>query len=324
MDPAFSGYQRILAATDFSAHGASAVRRAAWLAQQSCRRLVVANVVTDIHHASYRSWIEYLEGNEEDLQRELRQEADNKLKREILAIDSAGIDIQYETLLGEPYEELIHSVQQERCDLIVAGTRGHSGLKRLVLGSTARQLVRQCPAAVWIVKQPDVKPLTTILVAADMSDVSRRGLEQATWLAERAGAARVHILHVLEPAGLSDDLLDRKVAADPKTSVRSLIEKEVAQQFSGFLAPEIEKNAQTHLVWGNAAHETIRLADELKADLIVMGTVGRRGIQRMLLGNTAEDVLTHAECDVLVVKPAGFVSPIAPAARPLHRGPEKG
>jgi nucleotide-binding universal stress UspA family protein len=65
------------------------------------------------------------------------------------------------------------------------------------------------------------------------------------------------------------------------------------------------------------------MASELKADLIVVGTVGRRGVEGLLLGNTAESVLTHCDCDVLAVKPADFVSPIRPAGWPLHPGPEK-
>src|SRR6476620_3407365 len=100
MSEAFSGYKAILAATDFSPHGSSALKRAVWIAQQCCQRLVVASVVTDlrraIHHTSYRSRIEFLEGNEEHFQRELRRDADAKLKRKIASLGSTGIDIKYE------------------------------------------------------------------------------------------------------------------------------------------------------------------------------------------------------------------------------------
>src|SRR6185295_3436600 len=141
MNGTFSGYQRILAASDFSQHSVSALKRAVWIAQQSCQQLVAAHVVADlrraIHHTSYRSRLEFLEDKEEHFQRELRKDADEKLKRQIADLGSTGIQIKYETLLGEPYEELIHSVQQEGYDLVVAGTRGHGALRRLVLGSTA-------------------------------------------------------------------------------------------------------------------------------------------------------------------------------------------
>src|ERR1051325_5797851 len=164
MNSPFASYRGVLAATDFSEHGLAALRRAAWIAQQSCKQLVVAHVVADIrkaiHHTSYHSRIEFLEGNEEHFQRELRREADNKLRHQILGLGLADVEVKYETLLGEPYEELIHSVQQEGYDLVVAGTRGHNALQRLVMGSTAKRLVRKCPASVWIVKDKEIKAPT--------------------------------------------------------------------------------------------------------------------------------------------------------------------
>src|SRR6476660_7004501 len=117
MSQAFAGYKGVLAATDFSEHAQRALRRSIWIAQQSSKRLVVAHVVADlrkaVHNTSYRSRIEFLEGNEEHFQRELRREADEKSKRQISSLGATGVEITYETLLGEPYEELIHSVQQE-------------------------------------------------------------------------------------------------------------------------------------------------------------------------------------------------------------------
>jgi universal stress protein E len=325
----FAGYKAVLAATDFSEHGLAAVRRAVWVAQQSREKLVVAHVVADIrkaiHHTSYRSRIEFLEGNEEHFQHELRRESDDKLKRELATLGSTGVEIKYETLLGEPYEELIHSVQQEGYDLVVAGTRGHSALQRLVLGSTAKRLIRKCPVSVWTVKDKEIKPPARILAAVDMSDVSRLALNQAMWVAQRAGA-QLHVLHVIESTGLSADLLDRNVAGTRSGSLRELIESEVRQQFQEFLSSIDQRSVTTttHLLWGSPANEAVRLANELGTDLIVMGTVGRRGVEGLLLGNTAESVLTHCDCDVLTVKPAGFVSPIKPASWPLHPGPEKG
>ena len=328
MNPPFSGYQAVLAATDFSDHSLAAMRRGAWIAQQCSKRLVVAHVVADIrkaiHHTSYRSRIEFLEGSEEHFQRELRRDADNKLKRQILSLGATDVEIKYETLLGEPYEELIHSVQQEGYDLIVAGTRGHSALKSLVLGSTAKRLIRNCPASVWIEKNKEVRPISKILAAVDMSDVSGLALSQAVWIAQRAGA-ELHILHVVESTGLSTDLLDRNVAGPPSKSLRELIETEVKEQFNQFLSltPRDGITTTTHLSWGSPTYEVARSAHQLGTDLIVLGTVGRRGVEGVLLGNTAESVLTYCECDILAVKPAGFVSPVKAAAWPLHPGPER-
>jgi len=120
-------------------------------------------------------------------------------------------------------------------------------------------------------------------------------------------------------------LLDTNVAGSPDGSLRKLIESEVSKQFETFLSLTDTGGVVTtkHLLWGSPAYEVVRLANELHSDLIVVGTVGRRGVEGLLLGNTAESVLTHSDCDVLTVKPVGFVSPIKPATWPLHPGPEK-
>jgi universal stress protein E len=328
MNTSFAGYKAILAATDFSDHGLAAVRRAAWVARQSCKKLVVANVVADIrkaiHHTSYHSRLDFLEGKEEHFQHELRRESDEKLKRQILSLGSIDIDVKYETLLGEPFEELIHSVQQEGYDLVVAGTRGHNALQRLVMGSTAKRLVRNCPSSVWIVKDKDIRPPKKILAAVDLSKVSQRVLDQAIWTAQRAGS-ELHVLHVIESTGLSTELLDVKVSRSQPVPLRELIQGEVQKQFETFLSSsDLESVATTkHLLWGSPAYEAARLASDLKTDLVVIGTIGRKGLEGLRLGNTAESVLAHCDCDVLTVKPAEYVSPIKPAAWPLHPGPEK-
>ena len=328
MNERFSGYQQILAATDFSECSDGALRRAVWIGQQCASRLVVAHVVTDLRRAvsrtSYQARIEFLEGQEERFQRELRRNADAKLKRMIGALGETGLAITYETLLGEPYVELIHTVQQENYDLVVAGTRGHSAWKRLVLGSTAKRLIRKCPASVWIVKHEGSKPPTSILAAIDMSEVSSRALDEAIWMTHRAGA-QLHILHVIESSDIPSDLLNTKVAGSAHGSLRESIEAEVRRQFDEFLAGRVGDavNCERHLSWGSPWQEAVNLANQLRTDLIVLGTVGRSGIQGLLLGNTAENILTHSACDVLTVKPAGFVSPITPPTWSLHPGPEK-
>lgn len=288
----------------------------------------MANVVADLKRAvsrtSYQARIEFLEGHEERFQRELRLSADAKLKRMIASLGETELEITYETLLGEPYVELIHTVQQENYDLVVAGTRGHNAWKRLVLGSTAKRLIRKCPASVWIVKNEGNNTPNSVLAAIDMSEVSSRALDEAIWVTQRAGA-QLHILYVIESSDIPSDLLNTKIAGSAHDSLRETIETDVRRQFDEFLADRVGDaiNGVDHLSWGLPWQETVNLANQLHTDLIVLGTVGRSGILGLLLGNTAENVLIHSACDVLTVKPAGFVSPIAPPAWPLHPGPEK-
>jgi universal stress protein E len=322
------GFRRILAATDFSPYGDAAIRQAAYAARLSESRLVVAHVVADLHRAvsqtSYRSRIEFLEGKEEHFQRELRRWSDEKLKAAIRGLGQPGVEITYETLLGEPDVELIHAVQREDYDLVVVGAGQHNALERLVIGSTAKQLVRKCPSAVWVVKGVQPNAVTTILVAVDLSDVSRRALGEAIWLAERAGA-RLHVLHVVECPDIPPELLDEKPAKGEYGTLREIINADAHRRLDAFLADPNDSAVpvERHLCWGRSWEEIVALANRLQVDLVALGSVGRSGLQGMLLGNTAEQVLANCDCDVLTVKSADFISPITPATWQLHPGPER-
>ena len=328
MTPSFNGYRRILAATDFSADAGAALQRALWVAHQHKSPLVVAHVVADLREAvsktSYRSRIEFHEGWEEPFQRELRRHSDRKLQAAIEELRADGVKITYETLLGHPHVELIHTVQHEQYDLVFLGSRRDGILKNFGLGSTTRRMVRHCPSSVWVVKQERPEPPAAVLVAVDLSDVSRRALAEAVWIAENAGA-KVHIVHVIEATDIPADLLDLPAAVGPYSTLRELIQHEAKTRLDEFLANislaglAVEK----HILWGQAWREIVGLSERLKVNLVAMGTVGRSGMEGILLGNTAENVLAEVNCDVLAVKPASFVSPIAPATWPLHPGPKK-
>jgi nucleotide-binding universal stress UspA family protein len=328
MTPSFSGYKRILAATDFSADADAALRCGLWLAHQSKSALVLAHVVANLREAvsktSYRSRIEFLEGREEPFQRELRRCSDRKLQAAIEKLRANSVKITYETLLGHPHVELIHTVQQEQYDLVVLGSRRDGLLKNLGLGSTTRRMVRHCPSSVWVVKQDRPGPPAAVLAAVDLSEVSRRALAEAVWIAENADA-KLHIVHVVEASELPADLLDLPAAQGPYRTLRELLQHEANDQLDRFLTniPLQGLAPERHILWGQAWREIVNLSVRLKVELVALGTVGRSGMEGILLGNTAENVLAEVNCDVLAVKPANFASSIAPATWSLHPGPEK-
>ncbi len=135
----------------------------------------------------------------------------------------------------------------------------------------------------------------TILVPVDMSDCSRLALESASELAKLSGGK----LHLLYAYGLSpseypylaylSDQVEREVA---KTANREIAEW--AERF----APS---DAEIHTSPEDARRAILALAKELDADLVVMGTHGRSGIKKMLMGSVAEFILRSAECPVLTV-----------------------
>lgn len=321
-----SGYQRILVSTDFSSHATAALQQALWVAEKSNAKLVLAHVLSDLRkavaHTSFDARMDLLKGGGEIFERELRKDSDRKLKKLIADLGGTKVEIHYETLLGEPFVEIVHSVLQENYDLVVTGTRGLSTLPGLFLGSTARRLIRNCPSSVWVVKGDHAEPPPTILVAADMSDVSRKAFAAACQIAQWSGA-ELHVLHVVDAEDVPPGFLEKQAAGTPGKSWKESIQEHAERQLDELVrtAPSDLKAVQRHLAWGAPWREIRDLTGKLNAPLIVMGTVGRTGLRGVLVGNTAEKVLTHCDTSILTVKPAGFVSPIQPADWPLHPGP---
>lgn len=320
MTSAANGFNRILVATDFSPFADAALSQAVWLGCQCGARIVLAHAIEHLrraaHSLTFKAKIDLLSAEGDLFQKEIRSESDAKLQRSVSQLNAQDLDIRYETVLGEPFIEIIHAVQQEGYDLVMTGTRGVSAWKQFFVGSTAKKLVRKCPSSVWIVKAEHADPPKVILAPSDFSDVSRKAVRKGLWLAEKANA-EFHLLHVIDSKDVPDDLLEK---IPPGSSVRNEINEEARERLESFLTSLGADTSRvvSHLSWGHPWQEIARIAAKHNADLITMGTVGRSGIKGVLLGNTAERVLDTCDCSILTVKPDDYVSPISPATWPLH------
>jgi len=300
------GYQHILIATDFSPHGDAAVQQGLWLARQTGARVTVAHSLPDLRRVVTSGSISG--GQFEEFERELWLESDTKLRRLIVESNAVDLPVKIETFQGDPFTAITHAVEQEGHDLVLAGTRGAAAWEQFFVGSTAKRLIRKCPATVWIIKAEHVGPPQAVLAATDFSDVSRRAVLDGLWIAKIA-SAKFHLLHVVDSKDVPDDIISR---IPQGSSLRREIDEEARHRFDAFVeslgvAPD---QVQRHLTWGTPWKEVGRLAQHLSIDLITLGTVGRSGIKGLLLGNTAERVLDTCHCSILTVKPDGLVSPL--------------
>ena len=210
-------------------------------------------------------------------------------------------------LAGSPWHEITELARTDKFDLIVIGTHGHTALKHLWLGSTTENVVRHAPCTVLTVRDqpipifmPGVNPIRAhrILVPSDFSELSEKAVEAAVALAKRFNA-EVDLVHVLEPPPYPE--FGYVHVPMKEGGLRNAAEA----QFKN-LRKRIP--ALTNLVkytpvrTGNAPYEIVQTARQLNADLIVIGTHGRTGLKRLALGSTAEKVVRHAHCPVLVLR----------------------
>jgi nucleotide-binding universal stress UspA family protein len=189
---------------------------------------------------------------------------------------------------GPPWERITELARPT--DLIVMGTHGRTGVSRFLLGSVAEKVVRHAPCAV-LVARPHGPPerFKHLLVPVDFSETSKLALERAAELASRTGA-RVTLLHVLD---MPDVLLPQ--AEPPATAA--------LDEWADLLEQRTSHEVQRVVRTGVAAAQVLALASEDPTiDLIVMGSHGRVGIRRFVLGSVAEKIVRHASLPVLVAR----------------------
>lgn len=146
-----------------------------------------------------------------------------------------------------------------------------------------------------------------IVFPTDFSTASDAGLAQATKLAKQAGE-RLVVVHVAEPPLAYG-------GGELYYGIPEPNEQALAEMLGKVRPTEPGVPCEHHLVRGEPAHEIVRLAEQVKASMIVMGTHGRTGLMRLLMGSVAEAVVRRAACPVLIFKPPEEVREKAAQAR---------
>jgi len=215
-----------------------------------------------------------------------------------------GVDPELRMVTGEPAECLVELAGKAKCRLIVMGTHGRHGLGRLALGSTAEAVLRLGTMPVLTVRAAESAPGTRrrcferILVGIDDSEPSDAAIRTVL---DFPGEDRSELmLYSVADQALAHGWAPRSVATI------DLLRVEAQRIVDGAVAFARTRDvvAEGSVVDGAAAEALIAAARERRADLLVLGSHGRRGIQRFFLGSVAAAVVRAAPLPVLVVRAA--------------------
>lgn len=212
--------------------------------------------------------------------------------------------------LGTPDEQLARQALEGRFDLLVVGTRPRSRASRALFGSTSQKLIRSAPCPVWVVKPDEVREIREIAVAVDLSESGRPALAEAVEIA-RGLNAKLFVVHVVELAELSTLLMAGVAASEIAAARVKLIEEAQAglrEQLSATDYRTLPHGVMVEVIEGMPDESIPRFVTEHEIDILVIGTHGRSGLTRLLLGNTAERILPLVQCSIIAVKPHGFQS----------------
>jgi nucleotide-binding universal stress UspA family protein len=287
--------RKILCAVDFSPTSDEALRVAARLATQRGSELVLAHawhLAPTSFPGEYSYPAELIAALAEDAKLGL---AENVVRARALGATT----ISSHLLEGPPWQKVVELAEElAGVELIVLGTHGRTGLARVVMGSVAEMVVRHGPCSVLAVPDGGAQPFRRVLVAIDFSETSRRALELA---AELAPGSALTLLHVVEPP--------QRYAVEPYVidPDRRLVERSrtLLAKWAADVAARHTLTADTQLRMGRASAELRLVLDAPEPfDLVAMGSHGRTGLRRMLLGSVAEKTMRHARRAVLVARGA--------------------
>lgn len=248
-----------------------------------------------------------------------RQVRESQIRSKFENIELKGIKTKTRLLTGIPFIEIIKEVRRAGHDLVIKSAEGSGGVFSNLFGETDMHLMRKCPCPVWIVKPSKRKNYARIVAAIDPdpsvpanAELNNLILNLATSLArqEKSELLIVHTWHLQGEdmlrsirTGLSELEVDEIAMETRKIHEEWLDELIGRHRLKGI-------DFKVHLLKGDAGKIIPALVQKKRADLVVMGTVARTGIEGFLIGNTAEKILRNVDCSVLTVKPETFKTPI--------------
>jgi nucleotide-binding universal stress UspA family protein len=285
----------ILHPNDLSESAKPALRLALRLAHDHGARLILLHVAAPpVLYGEMGMTIPVPEMQKEILEKD-------KTRLEELAATSGAVCRIVE---GMPTAEILKIAGDEACDLIVMGTHGRGALAQLLLGSTAAEVLRRAPCPVLAVKSPAAHaqpgreapaaetaatagPLfPVVLHPTDFSERARHAYDVACTLAR--GGGRLVVLNIVEAVHVASEGY----------------EDALNERLRGFQPDDPSIQFEYRVREGEPAPAILAEAAASRCDLIALGTHGRTGLDRLLMGSTAEAVLRHAGCPVLVVRAA--------------------
>jgi len=236
-------------------------------------------------------------------------------------LSPSGVEIRPALLRGRVAPALTSYVEEEGIDLVVMTTHGRGGLQRTWLGTTADGLIRHCMIPVLLVRPSDAtrefgphsdREIRRVVAALDGSEAAEAALGDALELGITRGAT-VTLLHVLQPSvATTSPYVPHAIQLTPdEAQVRKEHMRGYLESLAGSAMMEGWSSGIRVAMDFQAAPAVIDAADELEADLIVMGTHGRGGLRRLILGSVADKVVRGTHRPVLVHRGVGRIARLA-------------
>lgn len=285
-------------------------RTADELARQNDATVTLVDVI-DVAQG-VRAWGS--QGLAPEMEDALNSAAAERLRQVAKLFDHVDPEIRIRSGVG--FVEVINQVYEGSHDMVLVGSHPRSTASAR-LDPTLAHLLRKCPSPVWVVDESHRKGDVMVAVGPEYDDearaLNRTLLEMGSSLAKRLGAG-LHVVHAWKVAGESL-LFGSRVSITREQVDELILEAEsMASDLIDLAIADVPlaRGAEIHLLHGSPEQQLVDIVEKLEPGVVVMGTVARKGIAGLIVGNTAEKVLSIIDASLLAVKPPWFVSPVPP------------
>lgn len=278
-------YRKILVAYDGSSSARNALILAGKLAKEDQSWIKVLAVVPsyegDLDLSGVSNIKEAIAGPGERLLTEAREIADSQDGFILTNLEQ-----------GEPYERIVQVADEENCDLIIMGRRGTNNLDRELMGSVTSRVIGHTTKDVLVIPEESSLSWGKILLATDGSASCDNALARSLEIAQERGSR----LSAISVVYTNDEFfaLGQSVVQELYKAADKNLDK--VRKWAGDLGVQ----ADLYVKDGEPHQAVVDLAEELETDLLILGSHGRKGFTRLLMGSVTERVIGYAGCPVLV------------------------
>lgn len=302
-------YQNILTVIDPNNEQQKALQRAIELAQHTNAKITALLCVYDFSY----EMTTMLSNDERELMRSSVIE-DRRTWLKSIIDESTHKSIAIEvTWHHRPFEAIIKHVINDGYDLVIKATHEHNKLKAIIFTPTDWHLLRKCPCPVLLVK--DHKwPINGNIIAAinlgnsepEQCSLNRKVTEEALNLSQVI-KANTHLVNAYPSQAMS---LAIEVPEFDITQYNQTVKNHHIEEMKKHCEHYPIREDNVYIREGLPENVIAELSEEIDAELVILGTIGRTGLSATLIGNTAEHTIDNLNCDVLALKPDGYVSPL--------------
>ena len=307
---------KVLSVIDPTVEDQPGMRRAAWLAKHCGAELELL--------VCYYN--EYLSGDRlfdspslEKARSEVIANQEKHLEELAEPLRKDGVIVTTTATWDHPlYEGIVRRAVASGADIVVKDTHHHSAVTRALLTNTDWNLIRTCPIPLWLVKSHDLADPPIIVAAIDpmhQHDKPAALDDEILQLSKLIGdnvSGDVHAFHSYDPRiAVATATANAYIPVSlPFDEIEQQMHEDHEKRFNEITTFHGLDDDHSHLVAGLTHEELPAIAENLKADVVVMGAVARNRWKRLFIGATAERTLEHLPCDLLIIKPDWFQTPV--------------